>query len=395
VNPDLLNPWPDERTPALAIVARGDQIRPLSPVRFEVRSQSRPDRKYEIRIRKDRWSCSCIYHRSTRRVCIHIRAVRYRANLADLPGDDAFARECPRCHCSRVIRFGKRHNVRGTVNRYLCKSCGARFTNRGAELRLRHDFRTVALALDLYFRGLSLRKVAQHLEQAYDLSVAPGTIYGWIKRFTPSAARWMDSQGARTGEQWHVDETVVMSNGDPRWVWNVEDASTRFLLATHVTRLRRLRDARVPVRRAKGTTPDRPLVVLTDGLAAYRKAIGRELAFRSGAEVVNPHVRVPSIRAKRSNNLVERLHGTEKERIKVMRGFHGNTGPKLLVEGFRVHYNMVRPHETLGTTPGVAAGLPDPGGFRWNQILKQAAQPVPAGQVELVLVTEGRSSRPR
>jgi len=389
VQPDLLSPWPDERTPALAIVARGDQIRALSPVRFEVRSQSRPGRKYEIRIRKDRWSCSCTYHRSTRRVCIHIRAVRYRAKLGDPPDDVAFVRECPQCTSSRVIRFGRRHNLRGTVHRYLCKACGARFTNRQEELRLRHDSRTVALALDLYFRGLSLRKVADHLRQAYDLSVAPATIYGWIARFTPKAARWMDSLGARTGEQWHVDETVVTSNGEPRWVWNVEDASTRFLMATHVTRLRRLRDARVPIRRAKETTPDRPLVVLTDGLPAYRKAIGRELAFRSGAEVVNPHVRVPSIRAKRSNNLVERLHGTEKERIKVMRGFHGRSGPQLLIEGFRVHYNMVRPHEALGATPGIAAGLPDPGRFRWKGILKQAEDEVPPGQAEIVFVVAG------
>ncbi|MGA8276146.1 MAG: DDE-type integrase/transposase/recombinase [Thermoplasmata archaeon] len=246
--------------------------------------------------------------------------------------------------------------------------------------------RTVALALDLYFRGLSLRKVAAHLKQVYGLSVAPMTIYGWIVRSTPRAAKWMDSRGARTSERWHVDETVVSSNGNPRWVWNVEDAATRFLMATHVTKLRRARDARVLLRRAKSATPDRPLTVLTDGLPAYRKSIGRELAFRSGSEVVNPHSRVPSIRAKKSNNLVERLNGTEKERIKVTRGFHGKNGAKLFVEGFRVHYNMVREHQTLGTTPGVAAALPDPGGFRWKEIIERSSEPVPRGQVELVFV---------
>jgi putative transposase len=395
VNPDLLSPWPDERTPALAIVARGDQIRPISPVRYEVRSQSRPSRKYEILIRKDRWSCSCVYHRSTRRVCIHILAIRFREKLGDPHDGAAGVCGCPVCGSSQVIRHGRRHNLRQSAQRYLCKECGSRFTKHNGEHRLRHDSRTVALALDLYFRGLSLRKVADHLKQAYALSVAPGTIYGWIARFTPRAARWMDSWTARTGEQWHVDETVVMSNGTPRWVWNVEDASTRFLMATHVTKLRRLRDARVPIRRAKESTADRPVAVLTDGLPAYRKAIGRELAFRSGAEVVNPHVKVPSIRAKKSNNLVERLHGTEKERIKVMRGFHSRDGPKLFMDGFRVHYNLVRPHAALGTTPAVAAGLPDPGGFRWNEIVKETDRGVPRGQVELVFVTEGRSDLPR
>ncbi len=196
----------------------------------------------------------------------------------------------------------------------------------------------------------------------------------------------MDSLGARTGDQWHVDETVVTSNGNPRWVWNLEDAATRYLMATHVTKLRRVRDARVLIRRAKQATPDRPLAVLSDGLPAYRTAIGRELAFRSGAEVVNPHHRVPSIRAKVSNNLVERLHGTEKERIKVMRGFHGNKGPTSILEGFRVHYNLVRTHGALGVTPGVAAGLPDPGSFRWNEILRDSARSVPKGQAEIVFL---------
>jgi putative transposase len=385
---ELFVPWTDQRTPALAIVARGDQIWSISPTRHEVRSQSRPDRKYQISIRNDRWSCSCAFYRTTRHVCIHILAVRFRAKLGEPPDAGAPTTECHRCGSPRVIRFGRRYNRSGIVSRYRCRACGTRFSNRSGVLRLRCDSRTVALAHDLYFRGLSLRKVADHFAQAYGLSVSPATIYRWIARFTPKAARWMDSLGARTGERWHADETVVTSNGDPRWVWNVVDADTRFLMATQVTKLRRVRDARVLMGRAKVATPDRPIAVLTDGLPAYRKAVGRELAFRSGAEVVNPHVRVPSIRARKSNNLVERLNGTEKERIKVMRGFHGSRSPKLLVEGFRVHYNLVRPHETLGTTPGIVAGLPDPGRFRWDGILKQSSQRVPPGQVEIVFVTD-------
>ena len=327
--------------------------------------------------------------------CIHIRSVRYREKLGEPPSEGTRAWECPRCGSSKVIRFGRRHNRRGTIGRYLCKACRSRFTLDGGP-RLRNNTRTVGLALDLYFRGLSLRKVSDHLKQAHGLSVAPGTIYGWIARFAPKSAGWMDSLGPRTGEKWHVDETVVMSDGDPRWVWNVLDANTRFLLATHVTKLRRVRDARVPIKRAKETTPDRPLVVFSDGLPAYRKAIGRELAFRSGPEVVNPHVRVRSIRAKKSNNLVERLHGTEKERIKVMRGFDGSKGAKLLMEGFRVHYNMVRTHGALGTTPGVAAGLPDPEGLKWKEIIEAAERPVPPGQAEITLVVSApRPPRPQ
>ena len=56
---------------------------------------------------------------------------------------------------------------------------------------------------------------------------------------------------------------------------------------------------------------------------AYPTTVIKELGKRSykGKGFWSPHVRVPSICAKESNNLLERLHGTEKERIKVMRGF--------------------------------------------------------------------------
>jgi transposase-like protein len=341
---------------------------------------------YEVRVRRDHWSCSCAFHRITRRVCIHILAVRLRDRLAEPAGPETLDSDCPDCGSRQIIRFGRRHNLSGVVNRYLCKDCGARFTHRPGELHLRNHSRTVALALDLYFRGLSLRNVSDHLWQAHRLTVSPATIYRWISRYAPGAARWMDSLGPRTGERWNIDETVVAVDGSPRWVWNVVDASTRFLLATHVSRLRRIRDAGVVVRGAKRATPDRPLEVRTDGMNAYRKAIGAELWFRSGSEVVNPHVRVPSIRAKTSNNLVERLNGIQKDRIKVMRGLHGRKGPQLLMEGFRVHYNMVRRHAELGMTPGVAASLPDLGRFRWQGILGRSAQRVPRGQVDIEFV---------
>ena len=381
-----MTPWDDERTPALAIVARGDQIRTVAPTRFEVRSQSRPGRKYAISVRRDRWSCTCAFHRTTRRACIHILAVRFRERAPESTGQAAVVPRCARCGSASVIGYGRRYNRLGSVRRYLCKGCGSRFTSRDGALRLQFDATTVALALDLYFRGLSLRTVADHLRQVHGIHVAPGTLYGWVLRYVPPAARWMDSLRARTGERWHVDETVVKVDGGPRWAWNVLDAETRFLLATHVSRLRRLRDARLSIRRAKGATEDRPLAVLTDGLPAYRKAIGRELAFRSGAEVVNPHKRVPSIRARTSNNLVERLHGTEKARLKVMRGLHGRDGPKILMEGWRVHYNLVRPHQALRSTPGTAAGLPDLGQFRWKAILQRASEHVPSKQVEIEFV---------
>jgi hypothetical protein len=54
------------------------------------------------------------------------------------------------------------------------------------------------------------------------------------------------------------------------------------------------------------------------------------------------------IRARETNNIVERLHGTLKDRTKSMRGLKAFEPTKLLLEGYSVHYNCVRPHQSLG-----------------------------------------------
>lgn len=375
------------RTPALAIVARGDQIQTVSPAEYVVRSQSKLDLSYRVTVFRDKWACECQFYRDTKIPCIHIFAVRFREGFkneaAPLP---AVGEVCARCQSGKVISFGKRHNKSGTIARFKCKSCGYRFTGRDGFQNRRTDPEKIALALDLYFRGMSVRKVAEHFAQVYSLPVSYVTVYRWVAHFGKLAAEWMDRQGARTGERWHIDETVVNVNGEPRYLWNVMDHDTRFLLATHVSEGRGLDDTRSPIRKAKAVTPDRPMEVFLDGMNAYPQAVRKELAYRAGFQVVSPHRRVPSIRAAESNNLVERLHGTEKERTKVMRGFDNDRGTAALMEGFRAHYNLVRNHQTLRMTPAVAAGMPGLSGFRWHELLKRAAPQPKAGYPEIEVV---------
>jgi putative transposase len=174
-------------------------------------------------------------------------------------------------------------------------------------------------------------------------------------------------------------------NGRNEYLWNVLDHETRFLLATHISADRSLDNTRTPIHKAKLVTPDWPADVLTDGMNAYPEAIKKELGrpatpfddpkFVHGGWF-NPHKRVPSIRAKESNNRIERFHGTEKERFKVMRAFDGEPGTAVLAEGLRVHYNLVRDHQALGMTPGEAAGIPVGAGFRWKRIIEEASKRV-------------------
>jgi len=268
----------------------------------------------------------------------------------------------------------------------LCNGCGYRFVGRNGFQHRRSDPKKIALALDLYFRGMGVRKIAEHFAHVYGLTVSHVTVYNWVAHFGKLAAEWMDRQGARTGERWHIDETIIDVNGEARYLWNILDGDSRFLLATHVSEGRGLGDTRAPIRKAKAVTPDRPMEVFSDGMISYPRAIRKELAYRSGDRVVSPHKRVPSIRAPESNNKIERFHGTEKERTKTIRAFDNERGTVALMEGFRAHYNLIRTHQALEITPAVAAGFTPLSGFRWHELLKRSAPAPKSGYPGIELV---------
>jgi transposase-like protein len=208
-----------------------------------------------------------------------------------------------------------------------------------------------------------------------------------VTHYSKLAAEWMDAQGAKVGDKWNVDETMVSIDGDKSWVWNVMDSETRFLLATTVSRTRTMAATRAPLQKAKAATSTTPTEIRTDGMPAYPEAIKREFGRRHGPgdsdplpkqgnsrnfSWFSPHKVVPSIRAPESNNIVERLNGSQRDRTRPMRGFDTMPGTAALMEGWRVHYDLVRTHLSLGKTPGEAAGLPAIPGFKWAEILKLA-----------------------
>jgi putative transposase len=385
-----MDAWGDAKGPALAIVARGDQIEAVTDGEWKVRSQSRPGEVYSVRVQRNRWTCTCAFSaEGTGRLCVHVLAVRMRSGLQEAVPLIAAATgpKCEACGSSDVILWGRRANKSGAVRRFRCKTCGATVSGKEGFRKRRADPDTIAKALDLYFRGTSLRGVAEHFSQAYNLPISAMTVYRWVRFYGALAAKWMNAQGAKVGEKWHVDERVVNVDGDNRYLWNVMDAETRFLLASKISKGRGIPEARAAFKQAKRATEVRPKELLSDGFPGYPEASKREFGRYHRPEDApmnpkgssyshsrwNPHRRVPSIRAPDSNNILERLNGTSKDRTKTMRAYDNMEGAAGLSEGWQVHYNLVRDHLALGTTPGLAAGLPDLGGFRWRTLIELAS----------------------
>jgi len=105
--------------------------------------------------------------------------------------------------------------------------------------------------------------------------------------------------------------------------------------------------------RASTLSKTRPLAIVTDGLRAYQDAIPKEFFIMKGPRT--EHVRIPNIRDRLNNDMVERLHGTIRQRNKVMRGLDDVETAQTMMDGLRIYYNFIRPHSALdGKTPARA-----------------------------------------
>ena len=154
------------------------------------------------------------------------------------------------------------------------------------------------------------------------------------------------------------------------------DHETRFLLASELTKHRKIVDARKVLAKAKKNSGEAsPDYIVTDKLYAYRKAIRTEFVTKSEPKTI--HVRLKSIKEGTNNNILERLNGTVKDRLKVMRGMDHDKSAERMLEANRIYYNYIRPHSALnGQTPAEKAGI-DLGleGNKWENLIRKAKTP--------------------
>jgi hypothetical protein len=73
------------------------------------------------------------------------------------------------------------------------------------------------------------------------------------------------------------------------------------------------------------------------------------------------------------NNVLERMHGSIREREKVMRGLKEDDTP--IIPMNQIYYNFIRPHMGLkGKTPAEAAGVGISGETKWRELLTRSVK---------------------
>lgn len=379
----------------LAILSQPNTIIQTGKNEWDVRSQSKDayyqvTRKFQDRHAQMRgqamWTCSCPDFQTRNMPCKHIFSVQFSLKLGGDVEKESAAQHietaepkilCPACKSESVVKRGIRKTQFGEVQRFGCTDCGHRFVVDKGFCRMKFNPKIVTQTLDLYFKGLSQRKIADHLKQFESVSVAQPTILSWIKKYLKLLAKYSEKYKAEVGKIWHSDETTVFikKEGEKKyyqWIWNVMDAKTRYLLACQITETRFVKDARIPLKKAKSVTNVRPDAIVTDGLQAYKEAVKTEF-FDHEAFIQNPHIRLKDFETKPNNNILERLNGTFRERTKVVRSFDSGLGAAEFAAGMQTYYNYIRPHQGIGGMVQQMANIPiNLMGNRWETMIELA-----------------------
>lgn len=257
--------------------------------------------------------------------------------------------KCKYCGSTDVVKFGTYHGSQ----RWWCKKCKRKFIEADTLYKMKTPIAQIGGALSMYYRGMSLDDIGEHLEQQYGNRLTDAGIYNWVVRFSKDAVAEAKKYQPDVGDVWVADETVLKIGGRNIWFWDLIDTKTRFLLASHISQRRTTKDAQILAEKASDMAGKAPRFIITDKLQAYLD--GFELAWGANAT----HLQSRGLSAPHLNtNLIERFHETLKQRTKVIRGFKNTKTAKLILDGWLVHYNFFRPHESLNDrTPAEAAGI--------------------------------------
>jgi putative transposase len=397
----------------LAIAAKGAQIKRINKLSYTVRSQSNGQwysvvKHYGNSIERTKacWTCTCPDHVYRKSQCKQICAVLYskelRREVLRRTGKTAAFQDvaevitevstssvnqegkeeiiCSKCKGADTVKDGIRHTKHGTdIQRYSCKNCHFRFVvNTGFE-RARADGKVITAALDLYFKGVSLRKVCDHLKQFYGIEITHGAIIKWIRKFVKLVKPYVDQiEPPHLSGIYHVDEMMVhvrkekMEKGDYQWLWNLMDNTTRFWICTRVSQKREVADGRAIFQEANKIAPKKPIALVHDGLPSYNEAFQKEFYTLKNPRTMN--IRSVSVRNEGLNSKVERLNGSVRDREVVMRGMDHKESAQTLMEAMRIYHNYVRTHQGLdGRTPAEASGIKIEGENKLMTLIRNAS----------------------
>jgi len=251
---------------------------------------------------------------------------------------------------------------------YRCKDCKHQFLDNGNFAGMRTKTEVIAFALNLYYDGLSTWKIQRHIAKTFKVDVSVTPIWKWLMKYSKLVNNYVNTLDIKLSGKFHHDETEIKVGGEGRFFWETIDEDTRYIVSSLLTQSRTSEEAAKIFKQA--LEKQRPIAFFTDGSFAYDDAFNKVFFTRFKSNKVE-WIRRVGIRARETNQIIERKHGTLKDRLRPTRGLKKNKTAEKWLNGYIVNYNFVKPHIALkGLTPAQAAGLNIKSD--WSELIQQA-----------------------
>ena len=295
---------------------------------------------------------------------------------------------CSKCSSSNIKKDGKRKTQnRGKIQRYRCKDCNFRFVIDDGFYRMRTNENKITAGIDLYYKGVSLRKVQEHFQAFYPTNSSHMSVYRWIVKYSLMVNNLIDNLPIQSGEEIMSDEMEYhrrlyhqkgMKGVEQNWFVDTFDLQTRFMIIGEYMKSRNNENLIKVMKKTKFKTEEQVKIVTTDGLQGYptvlRKIFGLQSPYHSSSRTKSKIIHNIVIADERGfNHPIERLHNTIRERIKTMRGFHGCIeSAYAIMKGLEINYNFNRKHMALrNKTPAeIAISQLELGINKWLDLIK-------------------------
>jgi len=270
---------------------------------------------------------------------------------------------CPKCNGNNIKKNGRRKtNNRGKIQRYKCNDCSYRFTQDLGFFRMHNNHKKVTLCLDLFYRGVSTRKIQEHLRAFYPHNSENSTIYRWVIKYSKMISSYTDNLKLQVGREIQIDEIEYhrrkyhqkgKKGVSKDWFIDSIDTQTRFMVASEYVEARGSKEIKQVLKMAKRKIGKQTMIITSDGFLAYPEVIKSVYGynFRDRKTKVF-HNKVNASRGEGFNIMIERLHNNLRQRTKTFRGFHGSIeSANSILKGYSIFYNFITTHQAIKCCP--------------------------------------------
>ncbi|MBU2640129.1 MAG: DDE-type integrase/transposase/recombinase [Nanoarchaeota archaeon] len=291
---------------------------------------------------------------------------------------------CSKCSSNEIKKDGLRKTQnRGKIQRYRCRNCNFRFVIDDGFYRMRTNENKITVGIDLYYKGVSLRKVQEHFQAFYPHNSSHMSVYRWIVKYSMMVSNLTDNLPIQCGKEMMGDEMEYhrrlyhqkgMRGVEQNWFVDTFDLKTRFMIIGEYMKSRTNENLIKVMKKTRFKTGEQIKIVTTDGLQGYprvlKKTFGLKTHWNHKSKIVH-NVVIASERG--FNHPIERVHNTIRERTKIMRGFHGCIeSAHAIMKGLEINYNFNRKHMSLeNKTPAEMAIIELKLGVnKWLELIK-------------------------